>query len=306
MPSEGPYLSLSVKGVGLAAGSSTTPEGLLANLPGEARRLKRLGASALEFWTDALAADEALRAPDLWRRAAGILRAEGLAATVHLPMAWVDLTSLDREVWEGGCRSVERVTEAVAPLGPALAAVHPSNHATRAFFAGGAEGDRPRLAAALGERLATALRRLARGPLGAVLALENLEGMPLDPFLSVVEFAGAGVCLDVGHALAENHDPIALLRRVARRLVGMHLHDATAAGPDGRAEAHRPLGEGRLDLDGLVEAMLDARFAGPVVLEMSGDETASARAFLEAVRRLAATGDEGARAGQGPGRPTGT
>ncbi len=285
-PAPRPFVSLPPRAIALGAEAAATAGELLAKLPGEASRIKASGARALEFWTDAVAADPALRSRDIWRRAAEIVEGGGLGATVHLPMAWVDLTSLDREVWEGSVRSVESVAEAVAPLRPTLAAVHPSNHATRAFFAGAPAAERPRLAAALAERLALALRRLASGPLGPVLALENLEGMPLDLYFAVVEMSGVGTCLDVGHALAEGYDPIALFRRLSNRLVGLHLHDAVPGGSDGLGEAHRALGEGRLDLDGLVKAMLDARFAGAVVLEVTGDDIPSARLFLETLSRL--------------------
>lgn len=286
---------------------------MLRALPGEARRLRTLGARYLEFHAEACSIDEAYRSPALWAEVARVLGGEGLGATVHLPLAWVDLTALDRHVWEGSVGSLEAALAALEPLGPAMAAVHPANYGTQAVVNAAPPRARPDLAAALGEKLTSALVRLRRAPCGSVVALENLEGMPLDLFRLVTKAAGVGVCLDAGHAVAEGYDPVELLDEMADRVVGLHLHDAVraarssppapgapavlaagfpAAAPpaalsavDSPERAHRPLGTGELDLDRLVRALLDLRFDGPVVLEIIGDAASSAKAFLEAVGR---------------------
>lgn len=278
---------------------------MLAALPGEARRLKGLGAGAVEFWAEVVPLDERYASAAVWGEAAVILRDEGLEATVHLPLHWVDLTSLDREVWEGGLRSVEQALRVTQPLAPAMAAVHPSNYATQAALAQAPASARPAMLGALGSRLVAALARLRGGAGGEVVALENLEGMPVDLFVLVARTAGVGVCLDVGHALAEGHDPVGLLERVRDRLLGLHLHDAMprqarptgSAGqpqppngppPEAAELAHKALGTGCLDLPALVAALGEAHFAGPVVLEVvggPGDEERSARCFAEALNR---------------------
>ncbi len=264
--------------------------------------MKNLGAGAVEFMADVAALDERYAAEAVWREAATVLRGEGLGATVHLPMIWVDLTSLDREAWEGGLRSVERALRATQPLLPAMAAVHPANYATQAALAHAPATARPALLGALGSRLVAALERLRDAVGGGTVALENLEGMPVDLFILVAETAGVGVCLDVGHALADGHDPVGLLEKVRGRLVGLHLHDAvprrkaatetpvSGAAPASEAEepAHRALGTGRLDLDALLDALARAGFGGPAVLEVVGGPVAedrSAEVFLSAVNR---------------------
>lgn len=291
---------------------------MLRALPAEARRLKALGARYLEFYAEICSIDEDYRSPALWAEVARVLGGEGLGATVHLPLAWVDLTSLDRHVWEGSVGSLEAALAALEPLGPAMAAVHPANYGTQAVVNAAPPQARPDLAAALGERLVSALVRLRRAPCGSVAAVENLEGMPLDLFRLVTKAAGVGVCLDAGHAVAEGYDPVELLGEMADRLVGLHLHDAVRAGAGGPAglealtiskaglpatppppaltaidspeRAHRPLGTGELDLDRLVRALLDVRFGGPVVLEIIGDAASSAKTFLEAVGRSGEAG----------------
>ncbi len=270
--------------------SPPSPAEALAALPGEFRRLRELGAGLVEFPGDVTAVAEAYASPGLWARVAGLLEAEGLGATVHLPFAWVDLTSLDREIWEASLRSLEAALAAFEPLSPRMAAVHPANYSARATLGMTPAATRPGLTAALGSRLFAALLRLKEAPGSGPLALENLEGMPLGLFLSLTEAAGVGVCLDVGHALVEGHDPAALVTDLGERLVGLHLHDAApdSSGTHAPAgteveRAHMALGTGRLDLGSLVTALLDRGFGGPVVLEVIGESDSSARAFTLAL-----------------------
>ncbi|ADU52153.1 Xylose isomerase domain-containing protein TIM barrel [Thermaerobacter marianensis DSM 12885] len=271
------------------------PRRFLAALPDEARRRRAEGAGALEFHADACLLDDRYADPAPWREAAVILEAEGLAATVHLPYVWPDLTALNAAVWEGSVTSIATALRAVAPLRPRLAAVHPANFATQALVLATPPGQRPALMDELASRLVRALRRLASGaPASAAeaLALENLEGVAWPLFEAVCREAGVAVCFDVGHALSNGDDPVALARSLAGRIRGLHLHDAVpppvapagAASQPAVGRAHLPLGAGRLPLDGLVAALRETGFAGPVVLEVDDDAglAASAERFHRA------------------------
>ncbi len=283
MNAAGPFLSLPARSVWAGPLRPAAPREMLAALPAEAGRLRGLGAGALEFLAEVTALDERYTSRAVWREAAAVLAGEGLAATLHLPFGWVDLAALDREIWEGGLRSVAGALAAMEPLGPRLAALHPGNYATQMILRGAAEADRPELFAACGRRLTAALARLRGGPLGEVVALENLEGVPFDLIAAAAGAAGVGVCLDVGHALAGRQDPAALVGLVADRLTGLHLHDAV---PGEEPEpAHKPLGDGCLDLARLVAALAGVGFTGPLVLEIAGGpegEDRSARAWQAA------------------------
>jgi len=237
----------------------------------------------LELTADLVSMDNRYASEDLWRRVASVLRDGGMAATLHLPFVWVDLASLDRGVWEGSLDSLEAALRFTRPLEPLMAAVHPANYATQAALAQTPERDRPAFLGALVGRVGAALARLRKSPGGDVIALENLEGVPPELLFGVAEAAGVGVCLDIGHALADGCDPGALLGRVRSGLVGLHLHDAVP-----REGAHKPLGTGRLDLGALAGALKAACFEGPVVLEVVGssdDEERSARLFARAIAR---------------------
>ena len=291
------------------------PDRFLRSLRDEARRRRALGAGALEFHADACSLDARYAVPDPWREAATILAAEGLGATVHLPYAWPDLTALDAAVWEGSVASIVAALRATAPLRPPLAAVHPANHGTQALLLATPAAERPALLDQLAARLVAALERiLAEAPPegAAAVALENLEGVPWPLFEAVCREAGVAVCLDVGHAISNGDDPLALCGRLGARLRGVHLHDALpppaslhAMRPAGGrptspvagrtppdpgmgvvGRAHLPLGAGHLPLRELVAALRAMGFRGPVVLELDDEEAlrASAARWREATR----------------------
>ncbi len=78
--------------------------------------------------------------------------------------------------------------------------------------------------------------------------------------------ARVGLCFDVGHARRAGDDPVEVIRKYAPRLHDLHLKDTTAQREDldfGGIEA----GAGRLDLPGILRALLDIRYAGVVTYE---------------------------------------
>jgi sugar phosphate isomerase/epimerase len=81
--------------------------------------------------------------------------------------------------------------------------------------------------------------------------LRELEGLP-------------HVVLDTSHAAVAHHDPIDVLRRFGRRLRHVHLSDNPGHGWD----AHLPLGEGVLDIDGIVRELAASGYDGAVTLEV--------------------------------------
>jgi inosose dehydratase len=76
-----------------------------------------------------------------------------------------------------------------------------------------------------------------------------------------------GYCLDTGHAMRSGEEPVQAVRLLGRRLHGVHLRELTAV----RRDPQPPesiIGEGALDLLSLCQAMRDARFSGPLSLEV--------------------------------------
>ena len=115
-----------------------------------------------------------------------------------------------------------------------------------------------------------------------------------------------GICLDTGHYLYGGGDPVNFARMCAPRIWHLHLKDIRAAVLDqvrrekaGFLEAIRKgvfceLGEGDVDLAGVIQALNQAGFDGWAVFEQDVDPTipgtnpmASARRSREYLRRAA-------------------
>lgn len=309
-PTPEPYpLSLPLHTGWAAPFRPVEPRRFLEELAVDCRRIRAWGGRLVELWTEFCVVDPAYADPAFWAKAAEILRQVRLGATVHLPFSFADLTALDRPAWEGAVRSVETALRAVAPLRPALAAVHPSNYASRVALGFCPDSERPGLIEAMKARLVEGLIRLkavaGAEALARALALENLPGTPAAFFLPAAREAGVGVCLDVGHSVTDGRDPVEDLGRIREALGpdglrGFHLHDAVPVTPGDHEheKAHLPLGSGRLDLRALAGAL--ARFGEtatappsfggpgprPVVLEVVTDGEASAHRAAEAMAGL--------------------
>lgn len=92
-----------------------------------------------------------------------------------------------------------------------------------------------------------------------------------------------GLCADVAHIAAGGGNPTDVIARYADRLAYVHMKDL-----DATTNAFLPLGAGGLDLDGIVEAVLDAGYDDWITVELDGysgdQDDASARSlrFLQA------------------------
>ena len=73
-----------------------------------------------------------------------------------------------------------------------------------------------------------------------------------------------GVCIDVGHTARTGVDPVAAIRKCAARLHDMHIKDISV--PSGSSKPVE-LGRGVLDLRGILQALLDIKYAGHLGLE---------------------------------------
>lgn len=78
--------------------------------------------------------------------------------------------------------------------------------------------------------------------------------------------ARIGLCFDVGHARRAGDDPVDVIRKYASRLYDVHLKDTISNRGDldfGAVEA----GSGRLDLRGILRALLDIKYSGVATYE---------------------------------------
>ncbi len=228
-------------------------------------------------------------APAIERLAA--LKAEtGVSYTVHLPLWSVEPSALLTPVRLGSVKAVTDIVKATLPLGPEVYVIHATGSLAAEFY-------RMRLPELGRGLILHQFQAAARESIHAILAetgipsrqlaIETIE-FPFDLTLELAEALDLSLCLDTGHILSGFSGPIDLfdaLERMLPRLAEMHLNDSPRWMPGTPiiyGADHRPLGTGDLDLGRLLDRLEAARFAGPLVLELTVPE---AVASLEVIRR---------------------
>ena len=90
---------------------------------------------------------------------------------------------------------------------------------------------------------------------------------PLDVWKAIQPLdARIGMCLDVGHTARAGVDPVAAIRTCAPRLYDLHLKDSVAV-PGAMKDIPVEVGAGRLDIRGILAALLEIDYAGVVAFE---------------------------------------
>lgn len=118
--------------------------------------------------------------------------------------------------------------------------------------------------------------------LGLQTALHPHWGMAVETAEHIdrlLDASSVGLCLDTGHAYLGGADPAAIARSAPDRVLHVHLKDVDAARADkvrgGEVPFRQavidglfvPLGEGAVDIAGVINALEDAGFRGWYVLE---------------------------------------
>lgn len=111
--------------------------------------------------------------------------------------------------------------------------------------------------------------------LGSVFALENV-------FSKASE--NIGLCLDTAWMLDSGEDPVAIAKKFANRLYGLHLKDFIFN------RAGKPedviIGEGNLNLPQLLEFLVSIDYSGYLTLEYEGDADNPVEALKKCVEKL--------------------
>ena len=97
------------------------------------------------------------------------------------------------------------------------------------------------------------------------LAVENVEGYPLDFATPVLERVPVSRCVDVGHLWLDGHDPLPFLAQALPRTRVIHIHGL--AGRDHKSLAHMP----REKLVPVLKLLLAERYTGVLTLEVFGE-----------------------------------
>jgi sugar phosphate isomerase/epimerase len=73
-----------------------------------------------------------------------------------------------------------------------------------------------------------------------------------------------GICMDVGHTVRINEDPVEVMHKCARRLYDFHIKDVTAANAKG---APTEVGKGVIDIVAVLKTLVEMKFPYHVALE---------------------------------------
>lgn len=108
---------------------------------------------------------------------------------------------------------------------------------------------------------------------------DNKYASPLD-VMRMVEKRDSrmGICMDVGHTVRINQDPVKVMKACAKRLYDYHIKDVTAATEKGGGIE---CGKGVIDLPAVLGSLLKMKFAYHVALEYEIKENAPLPGIVE-------------------------
>jgi sugar phosphate isomerase/epimerase len=211
----------------------------------------------------------------------------GFTCTIHLPFLWLDPSSLNEPVRQASVGCLRRAIELAQPVEVATYVLHLWGFTTIQIAV--LLADPAQRGAILGGVTAQAGRSLAevcRALDPRDLCVENLEALPFEMALPLVEHHGVSICLDVGHQAYEGGDPVAFLAQHGERVREVHLHDFARVSAGGRAQTrdHLPLGRGEMDYLAFLRRLEEMGFEGAVILE--NNTRADMEESLERVRSV--------------------
>jgi sugar phosphate isomerase/epimerase len=217
-----------------------------------------------------------------YRRLAALQRELGFACTIHLPFLWLDLTSLNDLVRQASVESVRRAVELAQPFQVETYVLHlwGSTTAQITHVITDKVLQRNLLMAVL-QQADRSLAEICTFVEPRALCVENLEALPFDLAVPLLERHGTSICLDVGHLAWQGGGELAFLERHGERVREIHLHDAVLPSPDQGKQArdHLPLGQGELDYEALLHKLHEIGFDGCVIIENNSE--ADLRASLK-------------------------
>jgi len=258
--------------------------GLVRQISSQGFNLIELGGDMVLFFPQAFS-------PANVQKLAELKKEQGLTYTMHLPLWSVEPSTLLQPVRLGSLRALVEAVQATQALGIEDYVLH----ATGALAA---EFTQMRLPDAGKALILRQFQANARATIHALLsetglpsrklAVETIE-FPFELMMELATEADTSICLDVGHVLAGFSGPIQLfdaLEAVLPRLGEIHLHDSPWQGLDCKiayGKDHQALGKGDLDVGRLLDTLAEAKWNGPIIFELSGEE---ARQSLEVIHRL--------------------
>lgn len=208
-------------------------------------KLIDLGAERIELMMDGTPWDTE---KDNWNELALELKKLPVKYSVH-PPAWdINLTSQIKELRQAALDLHIKALHFSHKIGAKQMVLHPGFSGSKAFDKGEAR-DRAR-------EITDELVKIAK-PLGICLAFENVgySGQSIytfDEYIEALDGVDESVAylIDIGHANINGWDIARLIRVLAPRICGLHIHDN-----NGKEDQHLPIYGGTVKWDEVFEAM---------------------------------------------------
>jgi sugar phosphate isomerase/epimerase len=259
---------------------------------GLARRLFDRGFDPIEIGGDMpLLLPHTLDPPTIERLAA-LKEETGLTYTVHLPLWSVEPSTPLAPVREGSVRALVDTLQATLPLEPEVYVLHATGALAAEFYRMNLpEFARGFLLRQFQGHAAASIRTILAetGLPSRQLAIETIE-FPLDLTIELADELDLSLCLDTGHVLAGFSGAVEFfeaLERCLPRLGEVHLHDCPqiqAGQEPAYGQDHQALGRGDLDVGRLLDRLGQARWNGPIILELTIEEALASLESIRAVR----------------------
>ena len=193
-------------------------------------------------------------APDRWpEQADGIRRA---AADHGLALLAMELAALDEARLEKACAACQAAGIPIVNVGP---------------------GGKSREPGAVEQACTTlAARATLAAKYGVTLCCKAHVGCAVFDtpttlaMMQAVPAANFGVDMDPSHVWRAGEEPAAALRQVVSRVRHVHIRDCKGRGPSPGAPRDQACGRGDIDLAAYFRVLVEARYDGPVCLEVIG------------------------------------
>lgn len=198
-----------------------------------------------------------------------------LTYTVHLPLD-LRLAANPGEA-SISLQKARRVIEATRDLSPQAYIVHMDGKEERS------SGD-IKILKAWREQAVASLQHTAGFLEGNIkkLAVENLEGYPVDFNDSVICQSGCSRCIDIGHLWLDGQDPLKFFPGRIDQTSVMHIHGIQER--DHKSLMHIP----KENLDTVFRSLLENNFTGVVTLEVFSEDDlrTSLQAITDSIQRI--------------------
>jgi sugar phosphate isomerase/epimerase len=111
------------------------------------------------------------------------------------------------------------------------------------------------------------------------LGIENLSEKASDFGPLVEAIPDLRITLDIGHAqlLSKRNRSFELIEELGSRISHIHIHDNRGGKRGPADDLHLPIGEGVIDFESILRALLDTGYDGTMTLELEKDVLVSSR-----------------------------